>query len=603
MPESPPLLPLADDFPAASDSQWRDAVAAVLGKRTPVSPDDAVAKLSRTTYDDITVAPLYTAADVVSLADAGAPGQAPFVRGARSTSTGWDIRTRHDNADAGVAAQEIVQDLETGATSIWLVVGDGALSVDDLPVALKDVYLDLAPIVLDAGEQTVAALDAVLALAAERDIAPAELRGSAGVDPIGRRARTGARADLSVLANVAERLAQFPQMQVATVDATVYNSAGATDAQEIGIATAVGVAYLRALVDAGLSVDDALRRLEFRFAVTDEQFAQIAKLRAARRIWSRVAELSGADAGPAAGAQRQHAVTSEAMLTQRDPWVNLLRTTIACFAGAVGGAQATTVLPFDTAVGRSDDFARRLARNTQSILHDESSLARVLDPGGGSWYVESLTEALAEAAWTVFTDIEKNGGALARLDDGSMARFLDRVRERRDEDIAHRRSPITGVSEFALITEEPLRRDSRAEQPADGLLPAHRYAERFEAFRDRADAAPTRPQAYLATLGPYAAHNARAGFAANLLQAGGIECVRGGVDEFAASGLPVAVLCSSDELYAEQGATAAADLRAAGAKHVWLAGKTDVDGVDGQLFAGVDAIGVLAAIFEQLGVQ
>ncbi len=142
--------------------------------------------------------------------------------------------------------------------------------------------------------------------------------------------------------------------------------------------------------------------------MTADQFASIAKLRAARMVWSRVAELSGAD-----GAQHQHAVTSAAMMTTRDPWVNMLRTTIGCFAAAVGGAEVITVLPFDSAIGVPDDFARRIARNTSAVLHDESSLSRVLDAGGGSWYLESLTAALAETAWATFTELERGGGAAA----------------------------------------------------------------------------------------------------------------------------------------------------------------------------------------------
>lgn len=607
MPDSSSSLPLAADAPGVSEAQWRDAVAAVLAKRRagePPSGDEAVAALSRATYDDITVAPLYTAPDVAGLPDAGRPGAAPFVRGARAGRSAWDVRVRIDDPDAAAAARTAVEELETGATSLWLAVGPGAVAVEDLPAALDGVYLDLAPIVLDAGTDTVAAVDTLLGLAADRSVARGDLNGSAGFDPIGTRARTGAEADLTQLAALADRLVDVPGFTVATVDGTVYHDAGASDAQEIGVATAVAVAYLRVLVDAGLSVEQALGRIEFRFAVTDEQFASIAKLRAARRVWSRVAELSGPDAGgaptaaPSAG-QRQHAVTSHAMLTRYDPWVNLLRSTIACFAAAVGGAESVTVAPFDAAIGRSDRFARRLARNTQSILHDESSLARVLDPAGGSWYVESLTQSVAEAAWTVFTDIERAGGPLKRLDDGTVARFLDGVRARREADIERRVAPITGVSEFALITEDLLSRAPAPVRGGGGLEP-HRWAERFEAFRDRAEAAPSRPRIYLATLGPYAAHQARAGFAANLFQAGGIECVRGPVEDFAASGCTVACLCSSDELYAQEGADAIAALRAAGAVGVWTAGKTDLGAVDGAVYVRCRVPEVLEAVFEQL---
>jgi methylmalonyl-CoA mutase len=300
------------------------------------------------------------------------------------------------------------------------------------------------------------------------------------------------------------------------------------------------------------------------------------------------------------------------MMTRRDPWVNLLRTTIACFAAAVGGAEAITVAPFDAAIGLSDELARRIARNTQSVLHDESSLARVTDAAGGSWYIESLTDELARAAWSRFTAIERAGGALAALDDGTIEGLLATARNERADDVAHRRAPITGVSEFAFVDEVPVLRPPAPVLPSGGPLPPQRYAQGFEALRDRADAAESRPVVFLAALGPAAAHVARVGFAANLFQAGGIEPVVGSGDigdlaEIAAalraSRSTVACLCSSNRLYAEFAAPAVEALRTAGATHIWLAGPpSDIPGVDGYLFTGVDALDVLRTTLDKLGV-
>jgi methylmalonyl-CoA mutase len=608
--------PLGAGFPPADRDQWRALAAAVLAKAGDTTDPSGVEEaLTSTTYDGIGIRPLYTADDAPALSGRGLPGHPPYVRGATESgaaASGWDVRTRHAGPDAEAARRAVLQDLETGATSLWLVLGEGALSVSELPALLDGVYLDLAPIALDAGAYSAQAAQALLTIAGQRGVDPGELRGTFGADPIGVRARTGGPADLDVLAALAalaalgeqseqgEQGTAWPKMRVATVDGTVYADAGASDAQELGIATAVGVAYLRALTDGGRSIDDALAALEFRWSVGVEQFPGIAKLRAARRIWSRVAELSGA--GENLRGQYQHAVTSAAMLTRRDPWVNMLRTTIACFSSAVGGADAITVAPFDSAIGVSDEFARRIARNTSAILHDESSLARVVDAAGGSWFVESLTEQLAERAWDVFVTIERAGGALAALDDGTIDGLLAATRARRDEDIAHRRAPITGVSEYAFVAEAPVERPRLAGAPADGLLPRIRYAEAFERLRDRADAAPQRPRVYLATLGPFAAHSARAGFAANLFQAGGIEAVTGPVDEFESSGIPVVCLCSSDGGYADEAAAAARSLRAAGARQIWLAGRGPYEGVDGYVFSGCDAVAVLTATLDGLGV-
>ncbi len=606
-------LSLASDFPTHTHDEWAALVAAVLAKSGAGDPDDqdaALEALTYTTYDGIAVRPLYTRDDVHDLAADGRPGHPPFVRGATEggvAAKGWDVRARHADPDPERTKQAVLDDLERGATSIWLVLGDGGLALDDLESVLDGVLLDLAPIVLDAGGHTAAAADALLALADRRGVDPAALSGSFGADPIGWRVRTGADADLSLLPELASRAAASPKLRVATVDATVYHEAGAGDAQEIGIAAAVGVAYLRALTDAGASVDAALDALEFRFAVTAEQFPSIAKLRAARRVWDRVAELC--DAGPALPGQRQHAVTPAAMLTRRDPWVNMLRATIGCFAAAVGGAESVTVLPFDAAIGLPDDFARRIARNTHAVLHDESSLARVVDAAGGSWFVESLTDSLAEKAWDVFTGIERSGGVRQALDDGSISALIATAREQRDDDIAHRRAAITGVSEFAYVGEAPVVRaplptpDERA-----ALLPRVRYAQDFEQLRDRADAADERPKVFLAGLGSLATSSARSSFAANLFQAAGVECVsaNGDTDDVVAafhkSGTTVACLCSSDTVYADHAADTAKALSEAGATLIWLAGKAETDGVDGYLYVGCDALAAARTTFETLGV-
>ncbi len=595
-PQEPATLTLGDEFPTPSRDEWRELVSAVLAKsgRTDVDPEDA---LSFETYDGITIRPLYTSDDAHGVD-----------HGDLEIRDAWEVCARHADPDAQRTRQAVLDDLERGATSLWLTLGAGGIAIDDLPTVLDGVLLDLAPIVLDAGADSEAALAALLDLAAAKDVALTSLSGSCGADPIGTRARTGADADLGVLGRLAAQRGDAP-LRVATVDGTVYHDAGASDAQELGIATAVGVAYLRELTGT-LSVDEALDALEFRFAVTAEQFPSIAKLRAARRVWDRVAELCGASDGRR---QRQHAVTSAAMATRRDPWVNMLRDTIGCFAAAVGGADAITVAPFDAAIGLPDDFARRIARNTHAVLHDESSLARVTDAAGGSWFVETLTDELAEAAWTVFTDIEAAGGALAQLDDGSIEKLLAATREKRAADLAHRRAPITGVSEFAFVDEKPVTRPSAPERP-EGLLPRVRYAQDYEALRDAAEVGDARPQVFLAALGPPAVHSARLGFATNLFAAGGLAPVVGisadpteGTDEIVAafrdSGTTVACLCSADTLYGQAAGPVAAALREAGAELVWIAGRVEVDGVDGQLFAGCDALDVLHRTFDTLEVD
>jgi methylmalonyl-CoA mutase len=511
------------------------------------------------------------------------------------------VRQRHAHPDVALTREAVVADLENGGTSVWVALGEGAVPVTALGEVLADVYLDLAPVAVSGGTP---AAEALLALVEGRtDLAAG---GSLGLDPLGVHAASGQAQDLSGLAGLARRAPAG--WRTVVVDATVYADAGATAVEELGCSLAAGVAYLRALTDPadgqqGLTVDEAFAALEFRYSASADQFTTIAALRAARRLWDRVGEVSGA--APGARAQRQHAVTSSVMTTRRDPWVNMLRTTVACFAAGVGGAEVVTVQPFDAALGLPDAFSRRIARNTQNLLVEEGHLGRVLDPAGGSWYVESLTESLAQAAWAWFTEVERAGGLAAALTAGLVEQRLAAAWDARARRLATRADALTGVSEFPDPAERlPARRPAADLRPTGGL-PRVRAAQEYEELRDRADAAPQRPQVYLATLGPVAKHTARAGFAGNLLQAGGVATPAGdGASGLADAGTTVACICGTDADYAESAAVLAAELRAAGAEHVWLAGKPSlgVDGVDGYVYAGCDALDVLRTVHGQLGV-
>ncbi|MFJ8622909.1 methylmalonyl-CoA mutase family protein [Kitasatospora sp. NPDC093550] len=612
----PEGLPLAAEFPAAHREQWQQLVQGVLRKSGAQPEDGAAAEQALTSklQDGLSARPLYTAEDTA--VDPGYPGFPPFVRGGRpqgSAVAGWDVRQRHADPDRRRANEAVLADLENGVGSLWLELGGEALPVDALPEALTGVYLDLAAVALDAGPEFTAAAEQLFELYAQREVSPAAASGNLGADPLGLQARTGdtARTDglLAEATALAARCADgYPNVRALTVDALPYHEAGASPAQELACSLATGVAYLRALTAAGLSVDAALGQLEFRYAADADQFLTIAKFRAARRLWARVAQASGA--APEASAQRQHAVTSRVMMTARDPWVNMLRTTVACLAAGVGGADAVTVLPFDSALGLPDAFARRIARNTQSILLEESHLARVIDPAGGSWYVEQLGEELARAAWAWFQEIERAGGQQTALGSGLVGERIAATWAERSVRLAKRREPVTGVSEFPHLDEQPLVREPAPAALAGGL-PRVRRAEAYEALRDRSDAllAATgeRPKLFLASIGTAAAHTARTTFAANLFQAGGIATTAlesvdpaAFAEAFRASGATVACLCSSDALYGEHAAPVAEALKAAGARRVLLAGRLGElpDGVDAFIHAGGDAVAVLTSLLD-----
>ncbi|HEX4831039.1 MAG TPA: methylmalonyl-CoA mutase family protein [Trebonia sp.] len=588
-------LTLAAEFPAATREQWQRLVAKVVGRAS--DPGDAPEReLVTVTADGIEIEPLYTAED--ASAEAGYPGQAPFTRGrtAAGNRGGWDIRQRHHHPDPAAAREQVMEDLEGGVTSLWLGLGDDQIPLGALPDVLGEAYLDMAAIVLDAGAEFTTAAEAFLALAARRGVPASALTGSLGADPLGVLARTGRAASLADAAALAGRcVAELPGMRAIVVDALPCHEAGGTDAQELGYALAAGAEYLRALRGAGMGGPAAAGQLEFRYAATADQFATIAKLRAARRAWARVIELCGI--GASAGGQRQHAVTSWPMLTRRDPWNNILRGTLACFAAGVGGAGAITVTPFDAAVGRPDRLGRRVARNTHALLAEESHVASVLDPAGGSWYVEELTGQLAARAWARFQDIERQGGLRAALASGYVAGQLAASRQARRDALARRQEAITGVSEFPLVGESLLGRPPRPQARPPGGLPRVRWAQWHEELRDRADAharaTGSPPTVTLARLDDSRASAAQAGRVAGLLAPTGIATVTMDRGAFHGSALGPAVIVCGDPgedpgavRAAVDEARAAGAVTATGADEV-LAGDVDVLALGGQLLAAL----------------
>lgn len=609
VPEEAPVpedLVLAGGFPEVGRDRWRAEVAKVLSKSSPFT-GDVEAALSTTLRDGLTVQPLYTSEDSPGLPTA--PGFAPFTRGRRASGTGgaWDLRARQSSPDPEVAHVQVLEDLECGATSVWLAVGAGGIPVNGLPVALADVLLDLAAVVLDAGADYAEAADAYLAYAASRGIELSQLSGNLGADPLAVLARTGVVVDSAPAVVLAQRAAKdLPGVRALTVDALPWHEAGGSDVDELALSLAHGVHYLRLLGDAGIAPAHAAAQLEFRYAATADQFLTIAKLRAARRLWARVTEACGV---PAQGrGQLQHAVTSWTMTTARDPWVTLLRDTLATFAAGVGGADSVTVLPFDAPVGLPEALSRRMARNTSSILVEESHVARVTDPAGGSWYVEALTDDIAQKAWVLFQEIEAAGGVEAGLQDGSVAQRLAASAELKQQALATRKDAITGVSEFPFLDEKPLVRQPAPDQGGGGL-PRIRWSQDLEALRDASDACleltGARPTSLAVTWGPLKAHTARLDYVRNLLQPGGVVLDVADSATLPAEVPKVVVLVAADSVEPAEVLPVVAALREAGAQRVLRAGKADEEdwpGVDGFVHVGIDALALLRSVHDDLGV-
>lgn len=644
---APSDLPYLDAFPAPSHDAWRMAVDKVL------KGADFEKRLVARSADGIRIEPLY-------------PAAVPAGRALRAEPGRWHVAARLDHPRPQQARELALADLEGGADALTISFAGAraargyGLVADDvaaLDAALDGVMLDLVRLRLDPAPQ--GRINALLlaALIEKRGHAPAEIAVEFGLDPIGVLSSHGSLA--APWPEIGRRLADtiralkdrgFTGPFIA-IDSRPYHEAGASEAQELGAALATAVAYLRALEAQGMALSEARDALAFTLVADTDEFVTVAKLRAARLLWNRVQQACGLTPRPA----RIHAETAWRSLTRRDPWVNLLRGTVAAFSAGVGGADSLAVQPFTAALGLPDAFARRIARNTQLILLEEANLWRVADPAAGSGGFEALTQALCNEAWSTFQAIERQSedglrGIVAALANGHVRQALADQRARRAKAIATRREPITGTSEFPNLREDAvavldvapvaqarLRSLGTAERNQGELirslvegagraealvpagetlrsepLPSARQAEPFEALRDKADALPQRPVVFLATLGPIADFTARAGFARNLFEAGGLAApsddgfAREGatdldalVGAFRASGAKLACLCGTDAAYGSEGSAAAEALAKAGAT-VWLAGRpTESEaalnkaGVSSFIYMGCDVVETL----------
>jgi methylmalonyl-CoA mutase len=609
-------------------ARWRTAVAGVLAKSTRREAEELGPEpeqmLETPTYEAVAIRALYTALD--ELPEPPLPGEWPYLRGAdalRDVKSGWRVAEAIPaNRVAGVAAEDVnsavLAGLREGVSALLVRVGESGVLPAQLEKVFEGVYLSMAPVILDAGADYQAAGDALLELVTR--VEPdqrALLSIDLGADPLTAALSERPTAELREVVRMATRLGDDQGVRAITVDGPAFHNLGANATWELAGSVAAAVAYLRVLTESGLPVAKALSQISFRLAADDDQFLTTAKIRALRRLWARVADVVGE---PDHGAAVVHAETSLPMMTQRDPWVNMLRTTLAAFGAGVGGADTVLVFPFDVAIeggfpGMAASFARRMARNIQLLLLEESHVGRILDPAGGSWFVEDLTDQLASQAWQTFQTIEQHGGFVDAHD--HIAGQIAEIAARRTDDIAHRKTAITGVNEYPNLTEPALPQSDSSYSPlAAGKL--IRYAAQFEALRDRSDAylarTGSRPQALLLPLGPLAEHNIRTTFASNLLACGGIEAVNPGTvdgDSVAKAvtdaGSPaVAVVCGTDARYGTEASAVVEAAHSAGVSHVCLAGPqkavADADHQPDELLtAKINAVEALSQLLDRLG--
>jgi methylmalonyl-CoA mutase len=606
-------LRLAVDFPPATYDDWRKLVDGVL-KGAPFE------KLVGKTYDGLAIEPIYPRAK----------GAGPIA--GRAAAAPWQIMQRIDHPDAAAANAQALHDLENGATGLVLVFSsaNGARgfglepSAEAIEKALNGILMDAGiSIELQIGPQSRMAAIHLAEVVKRKGIVPAACDIRFGLDPIGACAVWGSSpyAGPEIVPAVTGAIKGLVAMgfkgPFAAADGRLIHDAGGSEVQELAFVLATAVAYLRAIEAAGVALQDAHNMIYARLAADADQFLTLAKFRALRLLWARIEQACGLAPKPLFIS----AETAWRMLTRRDPYVNMLRATMATFSAGLAGANAITVLPHTLALGLPDAFARRLARNTQLILLEESNLAKVTDPAAGSGGIENLTQALCEAAWALFQEIEKAGGVFAALEQNLIQRKVAATRTIHEQNIAKRKDVLTGATEFpnlhedyvAVIGAKPIELApyGEAKFTFEALGPM-RLAAPFEALRDRSDeilkAKGKRPGVFLANLGMPADFTARATFAKSFFETGGIEAIdsEGFADPAAlaaaykTSGAALACLCSSDKVYALRAEAAAKALQTAGAKHIYLAGRPGGHetalrsaGVSEFIFAGGDALAVL----------
>lgn len=613
-------LKLAADFAPATYDDWRKLVDGVL-KGAPFE------KLVSKTSDGLQIDPIYRRAK----------NAAPVA--GRAAAAAWQILQRIDHPDARAANAQALHDLENGATGLALVFAgsNGAHgfglepTADAVEQVLDGIFLDAGiGIELQVGPQSRMAAIHVAEFIKRKGLDPAACDIRFGLDPLGAATAWG-RSPFTwaeivpALTNAVRGLAAMGfKGPFVAADGRVVHNAGGSEVQELAFVLASGVAYLRAIEVSGVPLEDAQGMIYARLAADADEFLTLAKFRALRLLWARIEAACGLVPKPLFVA----ADTAWRMLTRRDPYVNMLRATMATFSAGLGGANAITVLPHTLARGLPDPFARRAARNTQLVLLEESNLAKVSDPAAGSGGIEALTKQLCEAAWSLFQEIEKAGGLFASLEQGLLQRKVAATRAVRETNIAKRREVLTGASEFpnlhepdvAVLEARPVVLAPYGETKIkfDGLPPM-RLAAPFEALRDKSDArlktTGARPKIFLANLGTAADFTARAAFAKSFFETGGIEALdtEGFVDpaalaaDFKASGAATACLCSSDKVYAGHAVAAAQALQAAGARHIYLAGRPGEQeaalrsaGVCNFIFAGGDALAMLRDAWQRM---
>ena len=552
---------LFDQFPAVTTEEWRAKVDADL-KGVPFEK-----KLVWRTNEGFNVQPMYRAEDIEDLKTTDTlPGEFPFVRGTRDNNN-WLTRQEILESDP-VKANEVALDVLTkGVNSLGFKVAEPTLAT--VETLLKGIDIAAVEINFTCCPGKALALAEALVEYIKKNNAAESFRGSIDYNPLRPAFRHGKNIPADAIETAAKLIAavkDVPALRVLAVDSVMLNSAGAYIFQELGYALAWGAEWMTKLTDAGLSADEVAKRIKFNMGVSSNYFMELAKFRAARMLWAQIVEQYKPEC-KCACKMVCHASTSLFNQSIYDAHVNLLRSQTEAMSAALAGVDSITVVPFDTPYKTPDAFSERIARNQQFLLKEESHLDKVVDPAGGSYYVETLTVSIAKEAWKLFVEVEEKGGFFALVDNGDVQAAVNESNKKRHADMARRKEILLGTNQFPNFNEMALEKIEKTEGCGCGCaeggdaakaLNTSRQASDFETLRLATEKASNRPKVFMLTIGNLAMRLARAQFSSNFFGCAGYEIidnigfntVEEGVKAAMDKGADIVVLCSSDDEYA-----------------------------------------------------
>ena len=553
---------LFTEFPPVPTEKWEEVITADL------KGADYERKLVWKTGEGFNVRPYYRAENLEGIKFLGSQaGEFPYVRGTHAHNR-WRVHQTVSVVCPKEANAEALKILNAGVDSLGFCIASADFSAADLDTLLKDICIEAVEITF-CGEKTAHVAELVLAKVEKEGIAKEDVRIAFCIDPLvkglsskGDFCSPNGEKCIARIVELIHKTKEYKHVRIVTVAGQTFGNSGSTIVEELAFTLSAGHDYLVRLMDAGLDVDQAARKLRFSFSVSSNYFMEIAKFRAARMLWANIVKGYG-PAKNCACKMHIHAETSRWNQTVYDPYVNMLRGTTEAMSATIAGVHSLEVTPFDAAFESPTEFSKRIARNVELLLKHESHFDQVVDPAGGSYYVENLTQSIAAEAWKLFLEIEEKGGYAEAYKAGFIKERVEASAAAKDKAIATRRQTLLGANQFPNFTEvapKEITAEAVTRPAAEGnVLTPYRGAMAFEAMRLHVDRSGKQPKAFMLTCGNLAMARARAQFSCNFFACAGIrvqdntffKSIEEGVKAALESKAEIVVVCASDDDYAE----------------------------------------------------